>query len=144
LHNNLRVPLLIKLPGPRGRGRDLDRLAGLVDLRATIGAILGIETGATRGTPLTRAGSSPRSDPILFSGGEEAGVVLDDGALCAWKEGEGELRVFGGTEWQWASPGEASACARERDRADSPLQATGLPEIPPALAEELRALGYAE
>jgi hypothetical protein len=59
--------------------------------RATLAQVLGIDTGASRGFPLTE-GESPRAHPIRFSSRYEAGVILEDGSLCSWTANGVQLR----------------------------------------------------
>lgn len=148
LETNLRVPLWIKLPGAT-RGRDDDRTAGLIDLRATIAGALGLDLGVTAGIDLL-ALEHERLVPLeLDQFDKEAGVILADRTLCVWRRSKSpglalhDLRVHAGG---WRAPDQETAarCRAARDRVEA--SGAAAPTEPPAMSdaerEELRTLGY--
>jgi arylsulfatase A-like enzyme len=143
LVSNLLVPLWIKLPMGAQAGRRITTPVGLVDLRATLGAALGLDLGAYDGVDAL-AERFDRRRVIEFSATDGHGFVSKSGDLCTWHaRAPGRIRWF--HEGRWTESAEASRICKAL-RAHARPTLGGLPErqIPDELKEELRALGYLE
>ena len=144
LNTNLHVPLWIKVPHAKNTGRDSDRVAGIVDVRATLLSALKLDPEPSAGIDLL-AESGARKVPLeLEQEGKEVGVILADGTLCTWRQpGDAmphDLRVYDGT-WHQPDANLERQCVTTRSliRQDGSGAA---PEVTDAIRDELRALGY--
>jgi len=148
LANNLEVPLWIKLPGPGKMTGMEDRLAGLIDLRATIGEILGMDLGESEGIDLMNP-DSKRKGLLKFSNlGGAHGFVMPGFDLCAWKpvkvDGKKKMlhRVFSDGSWEFRDEQEETECTLAAEKNSFDRTTIRAEPIPEELKEELRALGY--
>ena len=143
LATNLLVPLWMKLPLSAQAGRRVAAPVGLVDLRATIGAALGLDLGANDGVDAL-AETFTRRRVIEFSATDGYGFVSKSGDLCAWNAVTPE-RVRWFHDGRWTESDEASRiCQAFRAYARPTLGGLPKREVPDELKEELRALGYLE
>jgi arylsulfatase A-like enzyme len=143
LPTNLLVPLWIKLPLGVQAGRRVTAPVGLVDLRATLGAALGLDLGASDGVNAL-AETFTRRRVIEFSATDGYGFVAKSGDLCAWHSAAPE-RVRWFHDGGWIESDDASRiCQALRAQARPTLGGLPSREVPEDLEEELRALGYLE
>jgi arylsulfatase A-like enzyme len=143
LATNLLVPLWMKLPLGAQAGRRVTAPVGLVDLRATLGAALGLDLGANDGVNAL-AESFTRRRVIEFSTTDGYGFVAESGDLCAWHSLAPE-RVRRFHDGRWTESDDASRiCRALRAHARPTLGGYPKRKVPKELEEELRALGYLE
>ena len=136
----LRVPLWIKPPGRRGGSATVEEIAGLVDVRRTIEAAVGLPPAPGPGRDLLADALAPH--PIRFASRRwERGVVLGPDRLCAIGP-DGRIAVHDGRAWRSAAPAELDRCRTETGD-PAPTAEPAYP-VDPAVRRELRALGYAE
>jgi len=140
---NLLVPLWMKLPLGAQAGRRIEAPVGLVDLRATLGAALGLDLGANDGVDAL-AETFSRRRVIEFSASDGYGFVANNGDLCAWNSAAPE-RVRRFHDGRWTESDDASRiCQALRAHARPTLGSFPKREVPEEFEEELRALGYLE
>ena len=144
LVNNYHVPLWIKLPNGRSKGTTIDVVVGLLDLRATIGDILGLPLGDANGHSMVDPKAMGRA-PVPFASRDNGGFVMPDGRFCRWGRND-ILDVFDFSTKKWRMPDtvEREVCVASRGGEPPPSPAGDPPPVPPELQEELRALGYVE
>ncbi|MBW1684592.1 MAG: sulfatase-like hydrolase/transferase [Deltaproteobacteria bacterium] len=143
LATNLLVPLWMKLPLGAQAGRRVTAPVGLVDLRATLGAALGLDLGANDGVDAL-AETFNRRRVIEFSTTDGYGFVAKSGDLCVWHSTAPE-RVRRFHDGRWTESDDASRiCQALRAHARPTLGGFPKREVPEELEEELRALGYLE
>jgi hypothetical protein len=143
LATNLRVPLWMKLPLGAQAGRRVTAPVGLVDLRATLGAALGLDLGANDGVDAL-AETFSRRRVIEFSASGGYGFVAKSGDLCAWNSTAPE-RVRRFHDGRWTESDDAlRICQALRAHERPTLGSFPKREVPEEFEEELRALGYLE
>jgi len=143
LVTNLLVPLWMKLPFGAQAGRRVAAPVGLVDLRATLGAALGLDLGARDGVNAL-AETFTRRRVIEFAAADGYGFVAKSGDLCTWHWAVPErVRMFHDGR-SIESEDASRICQALRARARPSLGGLPKREVPEDLEEELRALGYLE
>ena len=147
---NLEIPLWIKPPGRRKGALKNNRLAGLVDLRATIGPMLGLDIGKGMGVNLLDPADDRKGFLKFSTVNEGAGAVLPPGEICASKKQKIKetktkwYRVYADDQWTDYHESMPDICRSVFEHPDDKDEVISHPEIPAELIEELRALGYVE
>jgi len=147
---NLEIPLWIKLPGKTSEGFKNENVAGLIDLRATIGPLLGLDIGKGRGVDLLNP-DERRKGLLKFSTvNRGAGSVLPSGEICARRilkmnrKKTKWYRFYSNGQWVDYHESMPDICRSAFGQPDDNDEVISHPEIPAELVEELRALGYVE
>ena len=150
LANNMQIPLWIKLPGQRGEGRNENRIAGLVDIRATTGGVLDMNIGESDGIDLLDP-LSQRNGYLKFSAQRgERGLVLENNDICVWKKTGSDksrgkiLKLYHDGKWAMLDPHSPSPCTEAAGTSTEDGDEDGDEDIPEDMKEELKALGYME
>lgn len=131
----LRVPLILKLPGPTSGPRVITDLAGLVDLAPTIAASCGIPrrfTQSFQGHPLARIQEHP--------GGPSAAPVYAESYYPRNAFGWHELRAFISPPYKYIDAPRPELYDLERDADEKVNLAAGHSALAGALREQLNAL----